>query len=160
MKIYLAGSCDTENRYNMVQIAKLFREYEQEVYCPWELKIENAWDMPQEIWARKVFEADIKAIQECEVFVMISSGRESTAGTNWENGYAYALNKYIIVIQITDKPTSLMTYASACEFYNSSLRDALNTIKHIINCWNKYGLEHFKATFNDGEYYLCQTTLT
>jgi len=27
MKIYLAGSCDTENRYNMVQISKVFREY-------------------------------------------------------------------------------------------------------------------------------------
>ena len=53
-----------------------------------------------------------------------------------------------------------MTYASACEFYNSSLRDALDTIKHIIDCWNKYGLKHFKATFNDGEYYLCQTILT
>ena len=156
MKIYLAGPCDTENRYNMVQIAKVFREYGQyEVYCPWELKIENAWDIPQEIWARKVFEADIKAIQDCEVFVMISSGRESTAGTNWENGYAYALNKYIIVIQITDKPTSLMTYASSSIFLNSSYTDALKTIKQIIDSWKHCGL-----TNGYNEYHQCKTVLT
>ena len=157
MKIYLAGPCDTENRYNMVQIAKIFREYgKYEVYCPWELKIKNAWDMPQEDWARKVFEADIKAIQNCEVFVMISSGRESTAGTNWENGYAYALNKHIIVIQITDKPTSLMTYASSSIFLNSSSTDILKTIKQIIDSWKHYG----DLISNYNEYHRCKTVLT
>ena len=157
MKIYLAGPCDTENRYNMVQVSKAFREYGgYEVYCPWELKIKNAWDMPQEEWARKVFEADIKAIQECEVFVMISFGRESTAGTNWENGYAYALNKHIIVIQITDKPTSLMTYASSSIFLNSSYTDALKTIKQIIDSW-----KHHSGLINDyNEYHRCKTVLT
>ena len=141
MKIYLAGPCDTENRYNMVQVSKAFREYGgYEVYCPWKLKIENAWDMPQEEWARKVFEADIKAIQDCEVFVMITPGRESSAGSNWENGYAYALNKHIVIIQITDKPTSLMTYVSSSEFFNSSLADCLKTVKKIIDCWERWGL--------------------
>ena len=158
MKIYLAGPCDTENRYNMVQISKIFREYGgYEVYCPWELKIENAWNMPQEEWARKVFETDIKAIQECEVFVMITSGRESTAGTNWENGYAYALNKHIVIVQITDKPTSLMTYASASEFFNSSSKEYLNTIKHIIYCWERWGLQSF---INKEIIYECKTVLT
>ena len=157
MKIYLAGPCDTENRYNMVQIAKVFREYGQyEVYCPWELKIENAWDISQEEWARKVFEADIKAIQECDTFVMITPGRESTAGTNWENGYAYALNKHIVTIQITDKPTSLMTYASSSEFLNSSYKDALKTIKQIIDGWKHYG--NFVNGYND--YHRCKTVLT
>ena len=157
MNIYLAGDCSSENRYNMVQIAKIFREYGQyEVYCPWELKIENAWDMSQEDWAQKVFEADIKAIQECEVFVMITPGRESTAGTNWENGYAYALNKHIIVIQITDKPTSLMTYASSSIFLNSSYADALKTIKQVIDSWKYHDI--FINDYN--EYHRCKTVLT
>lgn len=160
MKIYLAGPCNTENRYNMVQISKVFREYgSYEVYCPWELKIENAWDMPQEEWARKVFEADIKAIQECNVFVMITSGRESTAGTNWENGYAYALNKHIVAIQITDKSTSLMTYASASEFFNSSLADCLETVKKIIDCWKQWGLYSTALNGINGNY-VCKTVLT
>ena len=162
MKIYLAGPCDTENRYNMVQIAKVFREYGQyEVYCTWELKIENAWDIPQEEWARKVFEADIKAIQECDVFVMITPGRESTAGTNWENGYAYALNKHIVVIQITDKPTSLMTYSSASEFFNSSSTDCLEIVRNIINCWERWGLHNIALNGIDGNgNYMCKTVLT
>ena len=159
MKIYLAGPCDTENRTMMVQIAKIFREYGQyEVYCPWELKIENAWNISQEEWARAVFEADIKAIQECDVFVMITPGRESTAGTNWENGYAYALNKHIVTIQITNEPTSLMTYASASEFFNSSLQDYLETIKYIIDYWERWGLYSI-PTSKDG-YYQCKTVLT
>ena len=162
MKIYLAGPCDTENRYNMVQISKVFREYGgYEVYCPWELKIENAWDMSQEDWARAVFEADIKAIQECDTFVMITSGRESTAGTNWENGYAYALNKHIVTIQITDKSTSLMTYASASEFFNSSLADCLETVRKIINCWERWGLHNIALNgINGNGNYMCKTVLT
>ena len=157
MKIYLAGPCDTENRYNMVQIAKAFRKYGgYEVYCPWELKIKNAWDMPQEDWARKVFEADIKAIQECDIFVMITPGRESTAGTNWENGYAYALNKHIVVIQVTDKSTSLMTYASSSIFLNSSYTDVLETIKQIIDSW-----KHYDGLINGyNDYHRCKTILT
>lgn len=160
MKIYLAGPCDTENRYNMVQIAKVFREYGQyEVYCPWELKIENAWDISQEEWARKVFEADIKAIQECDTFVMITPGRESTAGTNWENGYAYALKKHIVTIQITNKSTSLMTYASASEFFNSSLADCLETVREVINRWERWGLHSIALNGVDGNY-ACKTVLT
>ena len=159
MKIYLAGPCDTENRYNMVQISKVFRENGYEIYCPFELKIENAWDMPQEDWARKVFEADIKAIQECDVFVMITPGRESTAGTNWENGYAYALNKHIVIIQITDKSTSLMTYSSASEFFNSSLTDCLETVRKIINRWERWGLHSIALNGIDGNYE-CKTVLT
>lgn len=160
MKIYLAGPCDTENRYNMVQIAKVFREYGQyEVYCPWELKIENAWNISQEEWARKVFEADIKAIQKCDTFVMITPDRESTAGTNWENGYAYALNKHIVTIQITDKSTSLMTYASASEFFNSSLANCLETVKKIIDCWERWGLYSIALNGINGNY-MCKTVLT
>lgn len=117
-KIYLAGSCATEQRTDMVRIAKYLRLWDFEVYCPFELKIPNAWDMSQEAWAQKVFDADIKAIDECDIFFMISPGRESTAGTNWEQGYAYAKGKKVIVIQYTGRPTSLMTYCGADEFYN------------------------------------------
>jgi len=157
MKIYLAGPCDTENRTIMVKVTRALREYgHYEVYCPWELKIENAWDMSQEEWARRVFEADIKAIQECDVFIMISPGRESTAGTNWENGYAYGLNKHIITIQITDKPTSLMTYSSASYFYICPLDDLHNKIVDIINNWDRYGLYSGK----DETFYHCRTVLT
>lgn len=116
MKIYLAGSCGTERRTEMMKIAKALRYNKYEVYCPFELKIENAWDMSQEEWAKKVFDADIAAIDNCDLFLFISPGRISTAGSNWEQGYAYAKGKKIIVLQYTAEPASLMTYCGCDDF--------------------------------------------
>jgi len=129
MKIYLAGPCDSENRSLMVAAAKLLRKYKLEVYCPFELKIENAWDYPQEEWAQKVFEADVKAINECDCMLYISRGRMSSAGSNWEQGYAYALKKRIVVLQIEDVPTSLMTFCGCDLFFNI---DDINELPLVI----------------------------
>ena len=118
-QIYLAGSCGIERRTEMKRIAEELRK-DYKVYCPFELKIENAWDMPQEVWAQKVFECDKMAIDACDCMVVISPGRESTAGTNWEQGYAYARGKKVFVFQYTDEPTSLMTYCGCGNFYNAS----------------------------------------
>jgi nucleoside 2-deoxyribosyltransferase len=122
-KIYLAGSCGSESRTMMQRIAQRLREADYEVYCPFELKIENAWDMPQEEWAMKVFEKDREAIDACDMFLMISPGRVGTAGTNWEQGYAYARGKFIEVIQYTKEQTSLMTYCGADHFYNIDMKN-------------------------------------
>lgn len=118
MKIYLAGPCDTENRTMMMSIAKYFREHGQEVYCPFELKIENAWDYSQEEWSRLVFAHDIEEINKCDLMVAISPGRIGSAGTNWEIGYAYGRDIPVHVIQIEDKPTSLMIYCGCTNFIN------------------------------------------
>lgn len=81
-KIYLAGPCGTIDRALMSAIAQQLRHMDFEVYCPFELKIQNAWDMSQEEWAKLVFDADITAIDSSDIIVIISIGRESTAGTN------------------------------------------------------------------------------
>lgn len=146
-KIYLAGSCSSEDRTQMVEIANLLRDYDYDVYCPFELKIPNAWEMTQEAWAAAVFYEDIEAIRSCDRIVLISVGRESTAGTNWEQGYAYALNKDVYVFQITDKPTSLMTYCGCKMFYNSS-RESI--------CEDIYKYFIVKEYYEDK----CKTTLT
>lgn len=130
---YLAGNCDTEHRTFMVHVAKYLREKGVELYCPWELKIENAWDYTQETWAHLVFNADVAAINKCQAIIMISEGRKSSAGVNWEQGYAYAKNIPVHVIQITEEPTSLMTYCGCTSFINVSqrkgnLQSALNWI--------------------------------
>lgn len=109
------------------------------IYCPFELKIENAWDLSQEDWSREVFTHDCKAMEDCDFAILISYGRESSAGTNWEQGYLYALGKKIFVLQVTDNPTSLMTYIGCFNFYNvynseTNLRDA---IRFILQNWNQ-----------------------
>ena len=156
MKIYLAGSCGSDRRSYMVSIGEELRALGFEVYCPFELKINNAWDMPQEDWAQKVFDNDILAIQNCDVMVIISSGRQSTAGTNWEQGYAYALGKKIFVFQYTNEATSLMTYCGADNFiniYNPST--PVNFGKSIANFIYEY--THSKAPIHKGK---CRTILT
>lgn len=128
-KIYLAGSCGSTERIQMVQIAEFIRSKGFEVYCPFELKIPNAWDMRQEAWAYKVFKEDKKAIDNCDMMIVISVGRVSTAGTNWEQGYAHAKGKWLAVFQITDEPTSLMTYCGCTTFVNSSRDTIIEDLK-------------------------------
>lgn len=123
MKIYLAGPCSAENRTLLVNIAKELRGYDFTVYAPYELQIPNAWDLTQEEWAEKVFNADVEAIDNADIVVVISLGRESTAGTNWEQGYAYAKGKRVLVYQITEQPTSLMTYWGCAGFRNIDLHN-------------------------------------
>lgn len=143
MYIYLAGPCDSDHRSLMVNVKKnierLIDKETDVIYCPFELKIENAWDLSQEDWSREVFTHDCKAMEDCDFAILISYGRESSAGTNWEQGYLYALGKKIFVLQVTDNPTSLMTYIGCFNFYNvynseTNLRDA---IRFILQNWNQ-----------------------
>ena len=131
-KVYLAGSCSSEQRTIMQHIAARLREAEYDVYCPFELKIPDAWSYSQEEWAMRVFEKDIAAIDACDIFLMITPGRHSTAGTNWEQGYAYAKGKYIIVLQYTNDNTSLMTYTAANEFINCTELDLATEVVCIL----------------------------
>lgn len=130
--IYLAGSCSKDQRAVMERIAKLLRDNGYNLYCPFELKIENAWDYSQEDWAQKVFDADLNALNRAELFLMITPGRNGTAGTNWEQGYMYANKKPIVVVQITDDETSLMTFCSAGSFYNAAMETLEDTILNAV----------------------------
>lgn len=77
-------------------------------YLPHTLKIENAWDISLEEWSRKVFEHDVEALDEADLIIFISFGKENNAGAAWEVGYAAAKEKEIIVVKMTDEPESLM----------------------------------------------------
>lgn len=79
-----------------------------EVYCPWGLHIPHAWNYPNNEWGQMVFANDIAALENCDAAVMLSYGRESTAGANWEAGYLYARSKKIIVVEMTDNIMSIM----------------------------------------------------
>ena len=136
--IYLAGPCDSEHRTLMTNIATALRRTRYEVYCPFELKIPNAWDMSQEKWGQEVFNKDVEAINKADIFLMISFGRMSTAGTNWEQGYAFAKGKRIIVFQVTDSPTSLMTYASSHIFRVSDERFVCGDILEVLAEVDRY----------------------
>ena len=108
MKIYLSSTLNPDKRNEMKIAVDFLRKADFEVYDPSENVIEHAWDYPNNEWGLMVFQADIQAIQECDYVVMLSYGRNSTAGANWESGYAFGLGKKIIVVEMTDKPMSLL----------------------------------------------------
>lgn len=108
-KIYLASSLSPERRPAMHLAVKMLRKSGHEVYAPVEHKIENAWDYPNKVWGRLVFEEDIKAIDNADCIVAISYGRENTtAGSSWEIGYAYGKGKKVVVVEMDNGPQSLM----------------------------------------------------
>ena len=156
-KIYLAGSCSKEERNRMEEIAAALRAKGYKVYCPFEFKLPNAWDYSQETWARHVFKADVAAIDDCDMMVMISKGRNSTAGTNWEQGYAYAKNKPVFVFQYTNDTTSLMTYSGCTRFINipEDIEEGLD----VPTCIAEYPYEMWIRARNRG-LNLCSTILT
>ena len=156
-KIYLAGSCSSEKRTMMQGIAGRLRAVGFEVYCPFEFKVPSAWEMSQEEWAAKVFEADKKAMQACDIFLLITPGRESTAGSNWEQGYVYALGKNIVVVQYTESDTSLMTYCGSDDFVVCPEKDLNDKIVSIVDTYITCVLLNKKA---DTARANCITTLT
>lgn len=157
MKIYLAGSISQENRTLMTNIAKRLRRIaakDIEVYCPWEFKIDNGWAISQEEWAEKVFCKDVEAIRECDIFILITPGRASTAGSNFEQGMAFALHKQIFVFQITDEPTSIMTFCGANYFFNCTRDNILKKVDYAAIC-----LEEDLTIYQDNKDW-CKTVLT
>lgn len=156
-KIYLAGSCSKDERNRMEEIAAALRAKGYKVYCPFEFKLPNAWDYSQEDWAKMVFDKDVAAINECDFIVMISDGRLSSAGTNWEQGYAYAKGKPVFVFQYTNYETSLMTYCGCTRFIN--LPTEINEKLDVFTCIAEYPYETWIRTRNRG-LNLCSTILT
>lgn len=120
MKIYVAASFAYEDREKtnkrkaeierVVSKVKLYSNVslKAEFYLPHQLKIENAWDISLEEWSRKVFEHDLEALNEADLILFISYGKENNSGSVWEVGYAYGKNIPIIMVKMTDAVESLM----------------------------------------------------
>ena len=108
MKIYLASPLDNDKRDSLKYAASFLRNKEFDVYVPMEHQIPNAWDYPNTEWGLMVFQADIEAINAADVVVMLSYGRHSPAGSNWEAGYAFGIGKKVIVVEMNDEIMSLM----------------------------------------------------
>lgn len=118
MKVYLASPLFTEyEREKVKEVAAKLRE-EYEVYVPMEHQIENAWKMSNWIWARKVFEEDIKQIQNCDFVVCIYYGLYSDSGTAWECGYAYGIGKEVKLLDYSNNEVSLMMVNGSYNSYD------------------------------------------
>lgn len=148
MKIYLAGSCDKSSRPLMEKVYKFLKNIKIannniEVFAPFRLKIKDAYDYSQEDWSKMVFDKDVEAIRDCDIFFMVSEDRMSSAGTNWELGFAYGINKISIVVQINNNNTSLMTfngcgYFTNCKTTIRNMKEFREKVYNVLNNLDKY----------------------
>lgn len=97
--------------------ARSYGEYDfaGTVYMPWTLKVPNAWGMPMNEWARCVFSFDVAALDEASTVVVCDYGREATAGTAWEAGYAFAKGKTVIVVQMPEVNEVSLMVRNGCQ---------------------------------------------
>ena len=109
MKIYLAGPFfNDEERSNIEKARDVLRERGFEVFVPMEHKIEDGENLPNAVWAKKVFEMDKEAIYDCDVMVVLYYGLYSDSGTAWEAGFGSCLGKKIVVVFCNEEISSLM----------------------------------------------------
>lgn len=107
-KIYVAAPINPESTLNVCSVMCVLEKQGFEIYVPFKHHVTNAWDYPNNEWGLMVFQSDIEAIKDADYVVMLSYGRESTAGSNWEAGFAYGIGKKVIVVEMTDNVMSLM----------------------------------------------------
>lgn len=104
--IYIAGTFSSdEDRKSLKGLINLVRHKypDADVFVPMEHKVEGdfqrpdgSWFLPNEVWARRVFNMDLAAIDRADIVFAMYTGHKSTTGTSWEMGYAYASGKPII----------------------------------------------------------------
>lgn len=114
-RIYLAASFaykdkkKTESRKKVIEeIADILIKKGNEVYVPHQHKIPNAWDMSMTEWSRRVFLMDKESLDEADVVLFLSFGKENNAGAVWECGYAFGKSIPVVTVRMTDDVESLM----------------------------------------------------
>lgn len=167
MKFYLAGPVVTkdpvikeqmnniEEVLNNMQLPPLcpgecdMRDDYVEVYRPGRHKVPNAWGIDMQTWGQCVFTMDVIAINECEWMVLADYGRQATAGTSWEAGYAFAKNVKILVVQMPGvEESSLMTQGCAANIvkYEDFIK-GLALDENDWNVWDPYWEEFYENYF-------------
>ena len=91
-----------------------YETVELQVYNPSKLKIENAWDYSYRDWGDLVYQKDKKQLDNSDLVVFVSYGKENNAGSVWEVGYACGKNIPVLLVSMNpNSPESLMTLHSA-----------------------------------------------
>lgn len=143
-KVYLASPFFNAKEISVVEyVAKRLRGLGFEVYSPREHEVENAWALPHNVWAKKVFDTDIKAINDADIVVVINFGMYSDTGTAWECGYAYGIGKEVKMIlaeKIISESKLPSTYSlmmiNGCHQFEN-----INDFDSVIKSFNKFDFE-------------------
>ena len=99
-KVYVACPMNPKYRESEEKAVQMLRFAGYNVYFPAEFKVEDAWSLPNPVWAKKVFDADIEALDNADALVLLYYGQEACTGSAWEAGYAFAKGKRVIVVEM------------------------------------------------------------
>ena len=117
MKIYIAGPFFTKEECRELEaMIQYVRELypNSELFIPKEHFIPDGETMPNDVWAKKVFDMDVQELDDADLVFALYLGHYSDTGTAWEIGYAYAHGKNIqISINNGVKDMSIMPFSSA-----------------------------------------------
>lgn len=109
MKLYFAASLEEQKRPFMFDAVKRLRDLGHYVYAPIEHIIEHSWEWPNNEWGLQVFRNDVNAIKDSDYVIVLSWGRlDTSSGTTWEQGFAYGIDKKVILVEMNDSIQSLM----------------------------------------------------
>lgn len=123
-RFYIASPFFQEDQRNAaIMVAENLRKRGHAVFLPLEHKFENAWNMPNHVWGRNVFEYDLECIGLSDFVVCLSYGRMSSAGTNWEAGYAHGIGKPVLVVEMPGTKLMSLMLMNGCHAVFKSPED-------------------------------------
>ena len=110
MKIYIAGPFFNETEIKNIEYTEqILTEKDLSFFSP--MRHEERDEEPNTpAWARKLFEMDRNAIDDCDAMIVLYYGNYSDTGTAWESGYAYAKGKPVILVHAGGEDSNLMMH--------------------------------------------------
>lgn len=108
-KIYIASPFFNDKETEILsKVEILLKGRGFDVFSPREHEVREG-NVGKPEWSKATFENDKKAIDWCDIVVMLYWGNYSDSGTAWECGYAYATGKSVIVLQLGES-SNLMVH--------------------------------------------------
>lgn len=119
---YISSPFFKEEEYkNSMEVADILRSKGIETYVPaeheYDIEIEN-----HKIGAN-IFSDNIKAINRADTVFVLSYGRISTAGTNWEAGYSFGIGKRVVIIEMPNVEVMSLMVANGRHATLKSIED-------------------------------------
>ena len=140
MKVYLASPFFNKAESSFKQKIKARLEaLGITVLDPQTHNLDHGWEMTNTEWGELTFQGDIRHINEADAVVALDWGMYSDTGTAWEIGFAYGLQKPILVIvpkEVLPKTHSLMVKNGCSNFITEErffLIDNSVDFEEIIN---------------------------
>lgn len=115
-----------EHRKRAIAVAEHLRKRGDIVYLPCEHKLEGAYDMPNHVWGEHVFWQDVKNIQASDAVICLSYGREGSAGTAWELGFAFGYGIPSVVVEMPEVELMSIMVSNGCTAVVKNLEELYN----------------------------------